>query len=231
LQAQCTINYIAGSCRPDISFAAKELCRNLSNPSHADFKAAKRVAQYLYTTRNEGLNFDNRRSPTPVRFADADFANQLSNRRSTTGRVIMWYGSAVCWASKQQRTVALSTAEAEYYALGDLARDVVWFRQLASDLGVTITDPTLLNEDSRSAIKWASDSASWSKTRHIAVQYHKIREWISQNIVRVEHCPTNEQLADSLTKALPVHQHQKLKRHVLNEPIIEHLSKNTSAAA
>jgi hypothetical protein len=200
-----------------VAYAAKELCRNLSNPSQKDMKAAKRVAQYLYTTRFDGLTFDRRCSAEPVGYADADFANQLSNRRSTTGRLILMYGSAVCWSSRQQRTVALSTAEAEYYALGDLGRDVVWFRQLMADLGQTIHGPTQLREDSRSAIKWSSDSSSWSKTRHIAVQYHKLREWIGQDLMRVEHCPTSAQLADCLTKALPVHQHQQLKMHVLGE--------------
>ena len=119
---------------------------------------------------------------TPQAYADADFANQLSNRRSTSGRFIMLYGAAVMWASRQQHTVALSTAEAETSSLLDVGRDVVWLRRLLADLGTPLTHPTPTLEDSSSAIKWATASASWSKTRHIDTAFHKLREWQSENI-------------------------------------------------
>ena len=133
--------------------------------------------------------------------------------------------------SRQQRTVALSTAEAEYYALCDLGRDIRWFRQLLSDIGQPLFDPTPALEDSRSAIKWSSSNASWSKTRHIDVQYHKIREWIEQKILRVEHCPTSAQLADALTKALPVALHNRLKMHLLGEMYKYHAEYNPHDAS
>ena len=79
-------------------------------------------------------------------------------------------------------------------------------------LGSPSTEPTLAREDSRSAMKWATDSASWSKTRHIGVQAHKIREWISSKLIKVEYCPTSAQLADALTKALPVQTHMRDSR-------------------
>ena len=156
-------------------------------------------------------------SHEPIAYCDADFANQLSNRRSTTGRVIMLYGAAVIWSSRQQRTVAMSTSEAEYYALGDVGRDIVWVRRLLSDLGSPLTRPTPAREDNRSAMKWATDAASWSKTRHIDVQYHKVREWISAGAMRVEHCPTSAQIADICTKALPADTHRRLKMDILGE--------------
>ena len=89
-----TINYMGSAgCRPDVAFIAKELCRNLSNPSHQHMRAAKRCVQYLYCTRYDGLMYDRRMSATPQAYADADFANQLSNRRSTSGRAILLYGA------------------------------------------------------------------------------------------------------------------------------------------
>ena len=180
-------------------------------------RAAKRCAQYMYTTRYDGVTYDRRMSHEPIAYCDADFANQLSNRRSTTGRVIMLYGAAIIWSSRQQCTVALSTAEAEYYALGDLGRDIVWVRRLMADLGSPLTRPTPAREDNRSAMKWATDAASWSKTRHIDVQYHKVREWVSAGEMRVEHCPTSAQIADIATKALPTDTHRRLKMDILGE--------------
>ena len=84
--------------------------------------------------------------------------------------MIMLYGSAMVWPSRQQKPAALSTAEADYCSLGDLGRGIVWVRQLMSDLGSPTLSPTPACEDSRSAIKWATESASWAKTRHIAAQ-------------------------------------------------------------
>ena len=125
------------------------------------------------------LSTDVRCHSQPIGYAEADFANQISNRRSTTGRKVMLYGSAIVWSSRQQKTVALSTTEAVYYSLEDLGRDIVWVRQLMSDLGSPITDPTPAREYSRSAIKWATESASWAKTRHIAVQLIKHTRFVS----------------------------------------------------
>ena len=81
------------------------------------------------------------------------------------------------WSSRQQRTVALSTAEAEINALTDLGRDIVWFRRLMSDLGSPVSRPTPTLEDNRSAMKWASDSASWGKMCRIDAKCHKACKW------------------------------------------------------
>ena len=103
----------------------------------------------------------------------------------------MLYGASVMWASRQQHTVALSTAEAETSSLLDVGRDVVWLRRLLADLGTPLTHPTPTLEDSSSAIKWATASALWSKTRHIDTAFHKLREWQSENVIKVEYCHTS----------------------------------------
>ena len=89
----------------------------------------------------------------------------------------MLHGAAIMWASEQQQqaTITLSTAEAEWYALVEMAKDYLWMRQLLADLGNNLSGPTLPNEDNRSAIKWAQDSASWSKMRHIDTKYNDPR--------------------------------------------------------
>ena len=120
-------------------------------------------------------------------------------------------------ASRQQRTVALSTAEAETSALLDLGRDIIWLRRLMHDIGTPVTDPTPALEDNRSAIKWSTNAASWSRTRHMDVYFHKIREWQRDKILKIEHCPTTEQVADICTKSLPQATHSTLKVMLLGE--------------
>ena len=156
-------------------------------------------------------------SATPQAYADADFANQLSNRRSTSRRATLLYGAVVMWPSRQQRTVALSTAEAGTQSLLDLGRDVVWLRRLLADLGTPLMYPTPTLEDSKSAIKWAAASASWSKTRHIDTAFHKLREWQDDGVIKVEYCPTTQMLAHCFTKALPPEAHAKFKMAMLGE--------------
>ena len=119
------------------------------------------------------------------------------------------------WSSRQQRTVALSTAEAEINALTDLGRDIVWFRRLLSDLGMPLSNPTPALEDSKSAIKWTDESASWSKTRHIDTSFHKLREWKRSGVLTIEYCHTAAQLADQLTKSLPTETHRRLANKIL----------------
>ena len=115
--------------------------------------------------------------------------------------------------------MALSTAEAEIHALTDLGRDIVWFRRLLRDLGTNLTNPTPALEDSRSAIAWTNESASWSKTRHVDTAFHKLREWKEAGVLRVEYCQTSAQLADQLTKALPTETHSRLTQCILNTPL------------
>ena len=208
--------YIASTTRPDCSYSVHQLCRKLSNPSFADLRAARRVLHYLHTTRHDGLFYDSRLVSDLQAYTDADYAYQLDNRRSVSGRVMMLHGAAVMWTSKQQPVVALSTAESEYIAAADAAKDCLWLRKLLADIGYDISAPTLLNEDNQAAMKWATDCSAWSKTRHIDTKYHAIREWCENGLIKLVYCPTTAQLADGLTKALPVAMHIMATDMLLN---------------
>jgi hypothetical protein len=215
------LNYICTSTRPDCSYAIHQLCRKLSNPSFADLRAARRVLQYLHSTRHDGLTYDARMSDAACAYTDADYANQIDNRRSVSGRCIMLHGAAIMWSSKQQSVVALSTAESEYIAASDAAKDCLWMRKLLRDLGHDMSAPTLLHEDNTAAMKWATDSSAWSKTRHIDVKFHAIREWVEDGAIKLVYCPTAAQLADGLTKALPPAMHKHSADMLLNRQSIE----------
>jgi hypothetical protein len=139
----------------------------------------------------------------------------------------MLNGSALMWTSRQQRCVSLSTAEAEYVALSEAGRDVLWLRQLLGELGMPLANPTRLMEDNNSAIKWTEDSHAWSRSRHIDCSFHAIRQWCDDKIVKVEKVDTSAQLADLCTKALPTVQHAKLASLVLGCADLSGLSRQT----
>jgi hypothetical protein len=119
------------------------------------------------------------------------------------------------WSSRQQRCVSLSSAEAEYVALSEAGRDVIWLRRLLSELRCPVTHPTPVYEDNNSAIKWTQDSHAWARSRHIDTSFHAIRQWCDDKHIAVKKVHTSLQLADLLTKALPVAQHAKLSSLVL----------------
>ena len=108
------------------------------------------------------------------------------------------------WNAQRQKSIALSSAEAEIVALSEAARDAVWLRQLHTDIGLKILHPTPLLEDSGSALSWATGRVpKWSAARHVPIRDMKVRELKRDGTVLPRKVSTHAQLADALTKALP----------------------------
>jgi hypothetical protein len=113
----------------DITYAVSALSRYCSNPSKAHEKALMRIQRYLKQTKNYGIIFGRERRGL-FTYSDADHAGDKDTRRSTTGYVSIIHGGAVGWKSRLQPTVALSTTEAEYMAIADATKEVLWLAQL-----------------------------------------------------------------------------------------------------
>jgi hypothetical protein len=108
----------------------------------------------------------------------------------------------VTWFSKRQPTLALSSTEAEYQALSEVAREAVWLKAMMRDMGVDSEEPLMLRCDNESSIKLARNPIFHSKTKHIIVHYHFAREQLESGEINVTYIPTTEQLADFFTKPL-----------------------------
>jgi len=172
--------------------------------------AAKRVLRYLKGTLTRGIVY----RPPPkglTGYSDADWAGDISTRRSTTGYVVMLNNGAIAWRSQRQPTVALSTMEAEYMALTEATKELKWVRQLLTELGHNEdkNGPTDLYSDNQSAIALAKNPVSHARAKHIDIRHHFIREAIHDKTVWVQYIPTSEMTADSLTKALGREKHEK----------------------
>jgi hypothetical protein len=197
--------------RPDIMCAVGKLSQFLNNPSSKHLLAAKRVLRYLKGTLTLGITY----RPPPLRlsgYSDADWAGDMSTRRSTTGYVVMLNGGAIAWKSQRQPTVALSTMEAEYMALTEAVKELTWIRKLLAELGYDQDSgnaPTDLYSDNQSAIALAKNPVSHARAKHIDIRHHFIREAIHDKIVWVQYIPTSDMTADSLTKALGREKHEK----------------------
>ena len=127
----------------------------------------------------------------------------LDDRHSSSGNLFLMCGGAVNWLSNKQPIVTLSTAEAEYVALSTATQEAVWLRKLLKDFGEAQDQATMVMEDNQGAICIAKNPAEHLRTKHIDIRYHYIREALSENIIKLDYCPTQHMLADILTKPLP----------------------------
>ena len=138
-----------------------------------------------------------------------------------SGYVFQVGGTAICWRSKQQACVALSTAEAEYIALASTAQVSLWL-QLLADLQKEPAKPIVFFEDNQSAISIDKNPQFHGRTKHIVIKYHFIRKQVSNEKVELKYCKTNDMIADFMTKGLSGEQFEKLRLMAGVAPMIEH---------
>ena len=201
--------YAMTGTRPDIAFAVSLVSRYLNKPRVSHWKAVKHVLSYIKGTLDLGLEFGGpEASLQVVGYADADFAMDEDTSRSVSGRAFIFGGAAVSWKSQRQPSVSLSTAEAEYIAAAEASADAIWYRSKLDDLGFLQQGPTVIFEDNHSAIKLSENDCDHPKTRHVRVKYHFIREQVKLKQVVLKPVPTDDQVADGLTKPLPRDKHR-----------------------
>ncbi|CAA0830164.1 cysteine-rich RLK (RECEPTOR-like protein kinase) 8 [Striga hermonthica] len=167
-------------------------------------EVVKWILRYLRGTKDRALVFG-RGTLTLSGFVDADFAgSDHDKRRSTTGYVFTYGGTAVSWISKLQKIVTLSTTEAEYVAVTEAAKELVWLQNFLNELGRPQEDVALCN-DSQSAIHLAKNPAFHSRTKHIKVKYHFIRQLLEKKMLQLKKIRGDINPADMLTKARDDH--------------------------
>eukprot|EP00742_Colponemidia_sp_Colp-10_P019010 GILJ01022017.1.p1 GENE.GILJ01022017.1~~GILJ01022017.1.p1 ORF type:complete len:919 (-),score=103.72 GILJ01022017.1:30-2786(-) len=218
-----SLMYAMLGTRPDICTALGIISRYQENPNNSHWTAAKRVLRYINGSKDIGLIY--RRSGSQKiqmdGYVDADYANDIDDRKSVTGYVFNMNGTPISWSSKKQTTVASSTTEAEYIALSTASSEALWLRHVLSELQVCdMTMPTVLYTDSQGALAISKNPEHHSRAKHIDIKLHVIRERISSKQIEVKYVPTIDQKADILTKALPKPQFQRL-RSLLNIDIID----------
>ena len=204
-----SLMYASLSTRPDIAHAVAILSRTLQAPTQDNWVRCKHVLRYLNGCHDRPLILGNKiagvTESTIVlgpNYCDADWAGDTKTRRSTSGYVLQVHGSAVCWASKQQACVALSSAESEYYAIGLAVQELLWLRHLMQELGFTQLRATVLHTDNQPAMAIASDDCKHPRSKHVDAKHHFIREHIGQNTIALRYVSTLKNAADIFTKAL-----------------------------
>ncbi|GMI79054.1 hypothetical protein HRI_001574700 [Hibiscus trionum] len=198
-----SLMYAMVCTRPDISQAVGVVSRYMHDPGKGHWQAVKWILRYLQQTVDVGLVFeqDETLGQFVVGYVDSDYAGDLDKRRSTTGYLFALAKAPVSWRSTLQSTVALSTTEAEYMAVAEAVKEAIWLNGLLEDLGVVQSHISLYC-DSQSAIHLAKNQVYHSRTKHIDVRYHFVREIFEEGKILLQKIATAENPADMLTKVV-----------------------------
>jgi hypothetical protein len=207
--------YAVTSTRPDIAAAVNQVCRFMQDPGKPHWEAVKRILRYLKGTTENGLLLGGD-STDLAGYADADWAGDVDKRKSVTGYVFYLGQAPISWNSKLQPTVALSSTEAEYMALAAAAQEALWLRNLLKGMNVQQTNATTIYEDNQGCIKLTKATKDHARTKHIDIRHHFTRDLIEQNQISIEYCPTEEMVADALTKALVPYTFLKLSKRLVS---------------
>ncbi|KAJ3515515.1 hypothetical protein NMY22_g14435 [Coprinellus aureogranulatus] len=212
------ILYLALCTRPDLAYAAMALAQHNAAPTRSHLAAAKGVLRYLASTLDFALQYPAPHVPNPDRssilasdgirvetcgFSDADWASDVADRRSVSGYAVYFMGCLVSWSATKQRVVALSSNEAELYALSHLTREILWFRMFLKSIRLPCPRPFPIFADNQSTIAMVHAENINGRSKHIDVRHHFIRDHIKEGSISAKWLSTKDNTADIFTKSLP----------------------------
>jgi hypothetical protein len=209
-QAIGSLMWVIKGTRFDIAYTIGRLSQHCNEPRVKHWNAVLRVLRYLKGTINYRLVYGNQEhyGPKLQGYSDADYAGDIVDRHSVTGHLYLLNSGVITWSSTKQRCVSTSTTEAEYIALSEASKQGQWIRGLLRELQRTqyLTDTLSVPifSDNQACIALAKDPISHSRTKHIDVRYHYIRQLVAFGKAYIEYKPTGEMLADLLTKPVAI---------------------------
>ena len=210
--------------RPDIAFAVNKLSQYMHCPITEHWSFVKRLLRYLVGTIDDGLQLykDSNLSLHAFSdstfslqaFSDADWAGDKDTFCSTSAYVVYLGKNPISWSSKKQRTVARSSTEAEYRSVENTAAELNFICYLLIDLGISLPYCPVIYCDNIGATQLCSNPIFHSRMKHVAIDFHFIRDQVQNGALRVAHVSSEDQLADALTKPLPRQRFLPLKHKI-----------------
>jgi hypothetical protein len=156
---------------------------------------------YLKGVAYLGLVYRSTGNPLLVAYVDSDWGTtDYYKRRSVSGFVCMYAGGPISWRSTKQRITALSTTEAEYIAITEVLKEVLYLRKLLFELGFPQTEPTKIYCDNLAAVSLTKNPVIHQRSKHIDMRFHRIRDHVKRGDVEVIGIDGKENIADACTK-------------------------------
>ena len=200
--------WLCNVTRPELAYIASQLARFVSNPGRVHYTAALRVLLYLDGTSSRSLLFKPKRQLGFQIYVDSDWAVKFS----VSGAIFVLYGCPIHWFAKTQRSVSMSSTEAEFFAAMMAARDGIHLRDVLSDLGYISPGPTVIRSDNKSVIDLALDPIAFKKTKHILRAAQFLRDLCMRNVFVLKWISGESNPADIFTKVNPVATFRALMR-------------------
>ena len=190
--------------RPDLSNGTRELSKVMDKATEGHMKELCRMIKYALDTRHIGLKLKPEENDNKLwelkAYSDADFAGDKETRISVTGYVVYFMSVPVCWRSRGQKSVTLSTTEAEYVACSEVVKEVLFILQLLKHLQVELQLPIRVHVDNIGAIFLAENQNSSDRTKHVDTRYHFVRQYIKDGTVLIEFVRSHDNDSDIFTK-------------------------------
>lgn len=229
------------TCRPDISFPVIKLCQYNACPGRLHFEAVKQILVYLRDTIDDGMyywrEYPNKSLPyfppppirsepyertpftegnnitTPFGIVDSDWASDTQHRHSVSGMGCMYGGCAIAFKTAFQKAVSLSSTEAEFYALVEGGKMLLYLRSILEDLGIEQLNATSVYEDNQGCLQMVNTQQPTKRMRHVDTKQYCILDWVETDLLNVKRVGTHDNSVDVLTKALPkalFHRHNEI---------------------
>lgn len=206
--------WLSNVSRPDLCFISSQLARYVSNPGYTHYRAALRVLIYLQGSSTRSLTFQPNVNLPLRAFVDANWATKFS----ISGGVIDYMGCPVHWLSRSQRSVSMSSTESEFFAASLIVKEVMFFRELLSDLNYAQVGPTIIRSDNRGVIDLSFDPTAFKKTKHILRAAHFVRDLSARQVISLQWISGSCNPADLFTKSFTCMDFRRLCALISNLP-------------
>lgn len=212
--------FAAVGTRPDIATVTSILSRHMEAPNKAHLATARNAIGYLAATSGLGIQYRSHTGAPHIEvYTDASYASSEvgAQRKSRSGWIVLVNGSPVAWKSGLQPILAHSTAEAEYIALSDGAKEAVYIKRVLEAMLGDIEGPIVAHEDNQTA-KYMAEEVSTKRSKHIDIRYHHVRQLVEDGAIVVRDCRSSDMIADFFTKPLAKELFIKFRNSFMVEP-------------
>ena len=197
--------YLVKHSRPNIANATRELSKLMDKPTPAAMKELKRVIKFVIDTKDYGLKIEPNVLSTDgkwdlILYSDSDWAGDKDTRISVSGYIKFLQGVPICWRSKGQKSVTLSSSKAELVALSEAAKEIKFIAQVLISMGLEVRLPIVCRVDNVGAIFMAKNTSTSQRAKHLDLRYRFLTEFIEEGFIKIIFVKTTENISDTFTK-------------------------------